>query len=72
MIFKLDLKEKMHSEFTADSKLKSSTLFQKKFDDIENRSFVVGNRSVARRPLKSFQNISGIPEFLDSGLWVGP
>ena len=51
-------KEKIQSEFTADSKLKRSTLHRKKIADIENRSFAGGNRTSAGRSLKSFQNIS--------------
>ena len=33
-------KENIQSEFTADCKLKPSTLYRKKIADIENRSFV--------------------------------
>ena len=53
-----DEKEKMQSKFTADSKLKLSTLYQKKIADIENRSFAGGRRKGADRSLESFQNIS--------------
>ena len=38
--------------------MKPSTLYRKKIDDIENRSFAVGNRSGAGRSRKSFQKIS--------------
>ena len=47
----------MQSEFTAYSKTKPSRLYRKKIDDIENRSFAVGNRSGAGKSLKGFQNM---------------
>ena len=53
-----DEKENIQSAFIADSKLKPSTLYRKKIADIEKRSFAGGNRTVAGRSLKSFQNIS--------------
>ena len=40
-----DEKRKIQSEFTADSKLKPSMLYQRKIADIENRSFAGGNRT---------------------------
>ena len=53
-----DEKENIQSAFTADSKLKPSTLYRKKIADIENRLFPGGNRTGAGRSLKSFKNIS--------------
>ena len=40
-----DVKGKVQSKFTADSKLKSSMLYRRKIADIENRSFAGGNRT---------------------------